>query len=106
MVRCVPCGALPAPLLGVDRATLASRTFTECEVYIEQLRRWFGSEPRGSSFAVKGDAADADASCRVVYYYDTTSSEASRYARRCETECPTEWDDEAKEVLAICGSPT
>lgn len=68
------------------------RARSECNRFIELLRRTLGPEPQGARLAVKSNPHDFGTYLEVVCYFDTDNEEAEKYAYRCEREAPARWD--------------
>ena len=85
-----------------------SKARAECNRFIELLRRTIGEEPEGASLAIKNNSHDFGSYLSVVCYFDDENEEACRYAYRCESEAPQEWDDAPApgDVVNPDGSPT
>jgi hypothetical protein len=71
----------------------AQRARSECNRFIDLIRRVMGPEPEGAQLSIKSNPHDFGAYYEVVCYYDTDNEEASKYAYRCEGEAPSTWDD-------------
>ena len=72
----------------------------ECRAYIHQLRRMLGPEPDGAGLDIRSNPHDFGTYLSVVCYFDPENQAAVKYALRCESEGPDEWDDEARRELA------
>ena len=77
------------------------KTMKECRRFIALLRRIFGPEPEGAMLQIKAFEHDFGTYLTVVCYYDDADPAAAEYARRCEDQCPPEWDDEARRELSL-----
>jgi hypothetical protein len=71
----------------------------ECKAFANQLVRILGPPPEGASLQVKSFPHDFGTYCEVVCWYDENNDKAAEYAYRCESECPANWDEEAREEL-------
>lgn len=67
----------------------------ECQAYIHQLRRFFGEEPEGARLSIKTHPHDFGSYTDVVCYYDTDIEASVEYAFKCESDGPSDWDDQA-----------
>ena len=83
--------------VGTDNYEAQSRQ--ECQAFIAQLRRQFGTEPMLSRLSIKTFPHDFGSYQEVVCYYDDEDEEARDYAFRLESETPEYWDEEAKKEL-------
>jgi hypothetical protein len=77
------------------------RARKEAKALIAQLRRQVGAESDGARLSVKSHPHDFGNYLTVVCYYDDADPVSSAYATRCDEECPTEWDDEARQELSL-----
>jgi hypothetical protein len=77
------------------------RARKEARALINQLRRLLGPEPPGASLSVKSHEHDFGSYLTVVCYYDGDDRLSADYAQRCDGECPTEWDDQARQELSL-----
>jgi hypothetical protein len=73
----------------------------ECNVFIEQLRRVFGTEPEGARLAIKRNPHDFGEYLEVVCHYDDELPDSVEYAFKLEAKTPANWDDEAKAKLEL-----
>ena len=76
------------------------RARRECQAYVRQLRRIFGSEPDGARLAIHSNPHDFGTYLSVVCHYDPAKQASIDYAFRCENQSPEHWDDEALRELA------
>lgn len=65
---------------------------TECDRFLNLIRKTLGDEPPGARLAVKSNPHDFGAYFSVVCHYEDTNEEAATYALRCEAEAPEQWD--------------
>jgi hypothetical protein len=88
-------GSTPAdePCAQVGEPDYARKARSECNRFIQLIRRTLGPEPEGAQLSVKSNPHDFGTYYEVVCYYDTESEEAYSYALRCESEAPTQWGD-------------
>jgi len=75
----------------------------ECIALINQIRRVIGYEPDGARLTIKSHPHDFGTYSDVVCYYDTNNDESVAYAFKCESECPTKWDQESRQWLLAQG---
>jgi hypothetical protein len=75
------------------------RARKEARAYIGQLRRMFGSEPDGARLSVKSHPHDFGSYLTVVCYFDPKDKAAADYAEKCDSDGPSEWDEEARTEL-------
>jgi len=73
----------------------------EARAYIALLRRLFGDEPEGARLTVKSHPHDFGSYPTVCIAVDPSNRIACEYADRCESEGPSEWDDQAREELNL-----
>ena len=71
----------------------------ECLLFIAQLHRQFGYEPRGTRLYVKENPHDFGTYLHVECEFDDEDGRSSDYAFACESECWQQWDEIAKENL-------
>jgi hypothetical protein len=77
----------------------------ECKVFIEQLRRTHGEEPRKCGFVIKANPHDFGTYYDVEVSFDENDEEASDYAYKVEGNLPHHWDELAKDELISLGYP-
>jgi hypothetical protein len=77
------------------------RARREARALINQLRRAFGPEPPGASLSLKSHPHDFGSYLTVVCYYEQQDPLAADYARRCDEQCPREWDEQARAESTI-----
>ena len=63
-----------------------------CELYIEQLRRIFGKEPKNCKLAIKHFECVHGGYNEVVCYYDSTDEIAVKWAYNIDDNLPLKWD--------------
>lgn len=78
-----------------------TRARQECRAYIALLRRALGEEPEGARLVVKSNPHDFGTYLEVVCRYDSASGKALKYALKCESEGPREWDEQAMTELGL-----
>lgn len=83
----------PCAQVGSDNYDEQSRK--ECQVFIAQLRRQFGTEPILNRLSVKTFPHDFGSYREVVIYYDSDDQESVDYAFNMESELPNNWDKES-----------
>ena len=82
----------------------SERAKKECRALIAQIRRVLGNEPEeaaGTGLRIKGENHEYGTYYEVVCSYDDDFPESTKYAYRCEAECPQKWDEEAKLELGL-----
>ena len=80
----------------------ATRARLECQCFIEQLRRQFGSEPEGARLRIKSNPHDFGNYLEVVYHFDDAHPDSVEYAFQCEGgEVWAYWDAESREKLGL-----
>jgi hypothetical protein len=77
------------------------RARKEAQAYINQLRRVLGKEPEGVRLSVKSHPHDFGSYLTVVCYFDPNDNTAADYAQKCESDGPSEWDEEARTELGL-----
>lgn len=77
------------------------RARKEARAYINQLHRMFGNESDGARLSVKSHPHDFGTYLTVVCFFNPDDKAASDYAQKCESDCPTEWDEEARKELSL-----
>jgi hypothetical protein len=77
------------------------RARKEARVYIALLRRTFGEEPEGARLTVKSHPHDFGTYLTVCVAIDPDNRIACDYAWRCESDGPSEWDDQARQELNL-----
>lgn len=65
---------------------------TECNRFIELIRKKLGPEAGAARLSVKTERHDFGSYLEVVCYFDTDEKEGMDYAFRCESEAPSKWD--------------
>ena len=55
--------------------------------------RTVGEEPENAHLAIKSNPHDFGTYYEVVCHFDDDDEEAAKYAYRCESEAPSQWDD-------------
>jgi hypothetical protein len=88
----VPAGEAPA---SVGESGYAERSFSQCQRFIDLLRRTIGPEPAGAKLRVRRSGQELDRYLEVVVEYDGENRGARAYAIRCDREAPTRWDQGA-----------
>ena len=71
----------------------AQRARSECNRFIELIRRKLGPEPEGAQLSIKSNPHDFGSYYEVVCYYEIDNEAATQYAFRCESDAPANWDD-------------
>ena len=91
-------GSTPAgeDCIQVGQPNYMDESTKECQRYIAQLRRQFGTEPIGTRFGIKTFPHDFGSYKEVVIYFDDEDEEAVHFAYKVEAECPEYWDEEPK----------
>ena len=64
----------------------------DCKRFMELIRKVLGQEPDGAYLSVKGFPHEFGTYYEVVCYFDDENEEARKYAFRCESESPTQWE--------------
>ena len=77
----------------VGEPDYARKARSECNRFIDLLRRTLGPEPAGAQLSVKANPHDFGTYFSVICYCDTDNEAAEKYAYRCEGEAPVPWDD-------------
>jgi len=75
------------------------RARRECRALINLLRRTLGPEPIGARLCLRSNPHDFGTYLSVVCEFDEERPESVEYAYRCESQTPSEWDDEARHEL-------
>ncbi len=89
------------PCAQVGQDGYAILALAECQAYIKQLRRCFGSEPPGAALFIKGNAHDFGTYYEVAVRFDEKNRKAAEWADDVAEGSPAHWDDEAKRELAL-----
>ena len=89
------------PCAQVGRPDYYDRARRECRAYIAQLRRHLGHEPDGANLSVRSNDHDFGKYLSVACYYDPAQPESLDYALRCESQGPSEWDEQARKELSV-----
>jgi hypothetical protein len=95
-------GPAPAgePWARIDQCGYTERAHAHCSAYMRQLRRQFGSEPRGAELQETAVSIPGGSCLMVVCYFETEHVDALAYALRCDTDALTTWDSEARRELS------
>ena len=80
-----PCAQVGAP-------EYQQQACQECTRFIDLLRRTVGEEPENAHLEIKSNPHDFGTYYEVVCYFDDDDEEAAKYAYRCESETPSQWD--------------
>ena len=86
----VPC---EEPCAQVGAPDYQQQARQECTRFINLLRRTLGEEPENAHLAIKSNPHDFGTYYEVVCHFDDDDEEAAKYAYRCESEAPSQWDD-------------
>lgn len=89
------------PCAQVGSENYSTEMRRESAAFIAQLRRQLGPEPEGASLRVKSFPHDYGSYHEVVCYFDDQLPASVEYAFKCEAEAPANWDDQAKQELAL-----
>ena len=73
----------------------------ECRIYLNQLRRVYGEEPKGAQLTVKSFPHDFGSYTEVICKHND-DEKAIEYAYNLENGCE-EWDEQAKKELKEAG---
>ncbi len=100
-------GPFDEPCPNVGEPDYDDRARLHCQRFIEQIRRVYGTEPRGARLRIKSNPHDFGSyySVEVEYYCDPSSDDATSsesYAYRVEADWAKGlqvWDEEAKETM-------
>jgi hypothetical protein len=99
----------PAPYdeecAAVGQENFAARNAAECRALAHQIARQLGEPPEGAYLRIKANPHDFGSYHELVCKYEDDNEDATNYAYRCESECPAQWDDEARAELAAAGFP-
>lgn len=77
------------------------RSKIECEVFISQLKRAFGSPPKGSSFKILNCPHDFGTYREVVIEFNPEFPECVNWAFNVEENIPLNWDPESRRDLSF-----
>jgi hypothetical protein len=94
-------GSSPAeePCAQVGSDNYYEMAHRECRALIRQLRRKLGQEPPGARLYIKSNPHDFGTYYEVACKFNENDEAATEYAYKCESECPQNWDEKAKEEL-------
>lgn len=67
----------------------------ECQRYINQLRKQFGTEPFGSHFIISSNHHDFGTYYEVVIQFDADDAEQVKWALNVEANLPAKWANSA-----------
>lgn len=70
-----------------------SKARSECERFLNLIRKKLGAEPEGARLSIKSFPHEFGSYMEVVCYYDDENLEAVDYAFRCESDAPEKWED-------------
>ena len=70
---------------------------TECQAYIEAIRKVCGRDPEGARLKVKSNPHDYGSYLSVVVRFDSENQAAVDYAFKVEKDAPTTWADAGME---------
>ena len=73
----------------------------EAQIFKRQLLRMFGPPPATVSVSIKSNPHDFGSYLSIKVSFNDTDEEGAMYAYNLEDNCPGDWDEIAKEELAI-----
>lgn len=112
MVETIEIGSAPCyeQCAQVGETDYPERSRAECRAFANQIKRVLGEPPEGVSLFTKSSGHDFGTYREVVAKVGGSRNQAEHetalaYAYRCESDCPTNWDDAARAELAEAGFP-
>jgi hypothetical protein len=70
------------------------KAIEECRRFIELIRRTLGPEPAGAELATTSFPHDFGTYYEVVIWFEPDDAAAVAYAKRCDSDAPTTWEEE------------
>jgi hypothetical protein len=77
------------------------RARRECRALINQLMRICGEPPPATFFRIHENPHDFGTYLSVAIHFDPEDDDAIAYAYRCDEESPSQWDEAARQDLAV-----
>mgnify|MGYP001064570760 CR=1 FL=1 len=90
------------PCAQVGSEDYMQRARIEARVYMDQLKRTFGNNPKGSFFRVVRCPHDFGTYLDIRFYYDDEDQSHVKYMMDVETGC-NKWDEPAQKELTEKG---